>query len=580
MLLVSLAPLFLLLASPDSFRMASMANLGLTTTESQIVSMVNGTEAYDYDLELERIAYDHDLSNYSFRSAGSSGANATAEWLAQQFESLGLETHTEQFQFTTWEVQSKPTLVIDEDNDPSTTDDQTAIDSFQSTHYSWPTPPGGTFSDLVVLPLPPAADYYEVGSKTINQTEWNTINTTDKIVLIGREIRWARSWELAYKNKLISQTPSAVVYTWWYDWMSFVPDFFSSAGGRPLSNLGPYYWSLEIPVGFVNYDDGLLIRTREDDLSVSAHVEIDSVIDSGSLCNVVAELPGTKYPDKFVIVSSHYDTVMCSGFCDNGAGTAGVLEMARIFAEANRTGLLAPKYTVLFVPFTGEEIGLVGAINYVIQHKMDMNNIVAVLNLDTIGSDNLAITETDPATQFNLDELVSKAAADLGISVLVDVPGGSDDEVFSDPSWANDFYSQLWSLTAGISDATPVRSSTCFFSYPSIYLEKWDTGIPGWMHTSYDNSTSTTTLNWVEAQDLENHLKAVALSTVRIVTPNPADINNDGSVDMKDIGYVAKRFLIIAADPLWDPAADINHDGKIDMRDIGYVARWFGQVEP
>lgn len=560
--------------------MACTASLELTTTESQIVSMVNGTGAYDYDLEMERIAYNHALSNYSFRSAGSRGANATAEWLVQQFEILGLETRMERFQFTTWEVLSKPTLVIDEDNNPNTTDDQTAIDSFQSTHYSWPTPLSGAFSDLVVLPLPPAADYYHVGSNSINQTEWNAINITDKIVLVGREVRWAYSWELAYTNKLVAQTPSAVVYTWSYDWMSFVPDFYSSAGGRPLSNLGPYYWDLEIPVGFVNYDDGLLIRTREDDLNVSARVEIDSVIDSGSLCNVVAELPGTKYPDKFVIVSSHYDTVMCSSFCDNGAGTAGVLEMARIFAEANRTGLLRLKYTVLFVPFTGEEIGLVGAINYVIQHKMDMNKIVAVMNLDCIGSDNLVITETDPAAQFDLDELVSKAAADLGIGVLVDVPGGSDDVVFSDPGWANDFYSQIWGLNAGISDAAPVRSSTCFFSYPSIYLEKWDTGSPGWIHTSYDNSTSTAALSWVEVQDLENHLKVAALSAVRIVTPNQADINNDGRVDMKDIGYVARRFGIIAADPLWDPAADINHDGKIDMKDIGYVARWFGQVDP
>jgi hypothetical protein len=498
----------------------------------------------------------------------------------REFDALGLEVHKEQFQFTTWEVLSKPTLVIDEDSNLNTTDDQTAIDSFQSTHYSWPTPPSGVFSDLVVLPLPPATDYYHVGSNPINHTEWNAINTTDKIVLVGREVRWAYSWELSYTNKLAAQTPSAVVYTWWYDWMSFVPDFFSSAGGRPLSNLGSYYWDLEIPVGFVNYDDGLLIRTLEDDLNVSGHVEIDSVIDSGSLCNVVAELSGTIHPDKFVIVSSHYDTVMCGGFCDNGAGTAGVLEMARIFAEANRTGLLRPKYTILFVAFTGEEIGLVGAINYVMQHKMDMDNIVAVMNLDCIGSDSLVTTETDPATQFDLDELVSKAAADLGIDVLVDVPGGSDDVVFSDPGWADGFYSQLWELSAGISDATPVRSSACFFSYPSIYLDKWNTGSPGWIHTSYDNSTSTAALNWVEVQDLENHLKVAALSALRIVTPNPADINNDGKVDIKDVSFVAVRFGITPSHPLWDPVADLNGDNKIDIKDISTVARHYGEVYP
>jgi uncharacterized repeat protein (TIGR01451 family) len=55
------------------------------------------------------------------------------------------------------------------------------------------------------------------------------------------------------------------------------------------------------------------------------------------------------------------------------------------------------------------------------------------------------------------------------------------------------------------------------------------------------------------------------------------DINSDGKVDMKDIGYVARRFMCRPGDPLWDPIADINSDGKIDMKDIGTVARHFGE---
>ena len=50
----------------------------------------------------------------------------------------------------------------------------------------------------------------------------------------------------------------------------------------------------------------------------------------------------------------------------------------------------------------------------------------------------------------------------------------------------------------------------------------------------------------------------------------------DGRVDMRDISYVARRFLIIPGNPLWDPYADINSDGKINMIDIGTVARSFG----
>ena len=47
-------------------------------------------------------------------------------------------------------------------------------------------------------------------------------------------------------------------------------------------------------------------------------------------------------------------------------------------------------------------------------------------------------------------------------------------------------------------------------------------------------------------------------------------------IDMKDIAYVAKRFLLPPSDPLWDPNADLNNDGKVNMKDIGTVAKYFG----
>jgi hypothetical protein len=460
------------------------------------MELVNGTNVYNLDLKLEQIACNHTLSNYSFRSAGSSGANATADWLLEQFNLLGLEAHKEPFQFTTWNVASKPTFIIDDDGDPTTTADRMDIAPFQCEHYSWPTSPDGVFADLVVLPLPAAAGYSEIGARSINTAEWNSINTTGKILLIGREIRWANSWQTTYKNKLVAQPPAAVVYTWWYDWNSFQPDFFSSTGGRPLAGpLGPYYWNLHIPVGFTDYATGLWIRNRENSLNISAQVKIEATIGNGPHYNVVARLNGTRYPDKLVIVSSHYDTIMSSGFCDNGAGTAGVLELARVFIETNRTGLFRPKYTILFVAFTGEELSLVGATNYVMQHKAEMDGIVAVINLDCIGSDNLYVTETTPGPEFDLDQLILQAGQDLGIPGQTEEPGGSDQEIFRDPVAANYQYSYYWSLNAGISDATPVQSSAMIISFPVTPTEEFSTGDPGWIHTSYDNSTSTTTLN-------------------------------------------------------------------------------------
>jgi hypothetical protein len=54
----------------------------------------------------------------------------------------------------------------------------------------------------------------------------------------------------------------------------------------------------------------------------------------------------------------------------------------------------------------------------------------------------------------------------------------------------------------------------------------------------------------------------------------------DGKCDMRDIGYVARRFMCKPGDPLWDPNADIDDNSKVDMKDIGTVARHFGETSP
>lgn len=512
-----LIPLFL----PSNI-FSQTSTLAVSTDENQILALVNGTRAYNYDLSLEDIAYSH----YAFRSAGSIGANETANWIRAQFENVGLETHLEPFQLTTWDLTGKPALAIDDDGNPATTADQTTIRTFESEHFSWPTPTGGAFSDLVILPLPACADYSQIGVNPINTTAWNAVNTTGKILLIGREVRWAGTWQQAFRNKITSQTPKAIVYTWWYDWMSFTPPMFGSTSGRPLGST-PYFWDLQIPTGFVDYNDGVWIRNRETTLNVSAKVTIPAVIDTGTHYNVVGKITGYVDPSKTVIISAHYDTIMGSGFCDNGAGTAGVLELAKALTGAVHQGIYKPTYTLAFIAFTGEELGLVGSINYIAQHKSEMPDIWSVINLDCIGSTNLYATETAPANGFELDQIFLQAATDLGVYASIEPnQGDSDHATFISPPWANSLYLNYWGLDAQISDAEPVRASTTLASYPLMYSDKWTTGTPGWIHTSWDNSTSTGMLDWVEINNLENHIKVAALTAIRVSPNAPATPRN------------------------------------------------------
>ncbi|MEM3566541.1 MAG: M28 family peptidase [Candidatus Bathyarchaeia archaeon] len=492
----------------------SFQSPSLDPIETQIVELVNGTRAYSYDLALEEFS----LAHPDFRSSGSSGAYEAAVWIKEQFESFGLNAWLEPFTFVNWTLEAKPLLVIDEDGNPGTVNDRIIINSFQCEHYSQPLWLG-SLKDLVVLPLPPAANYEEVRSSSIDPTTlWNTINTTDRIVLIGREVRWNSFWEQRFKEKLTVQHPTAVIFTWWYDWMSFTPPMHSSAGGLPLSLRGTYFWNLQIPVGFVSYADGLMIRQKEAaDQRLSAFVEIKARINqNGTHYNVVGKIEGASDPQKIVIVSAHYDTVMCCGFCDNGAGVAGVIELAKVISQAMQEGLYQPAYTILFVAFAGEELYLVGSAHFVKEHKSEMANIEAVINLDCIGSDDLYATET-PNSQ--LAQKIIEAAQDLSVSIELESTGGSDQESFRVPTSINYAIQSYWGVNLGISDAFSVASSVMLCSYPLFYSDLWYRGTPGWIHTSYDNSTSTETLNWVESDELENHIKVTLLTLIR-VSPN------------------------------------------------------------
>ena len=70
-----------------------------------------------------------------------------------------------------------------------------------------------------------------------------------------------------------------------------------------------------------------------------------------------------------------------AGADDNASGTAGLLELARLFA--GRKGDLKPG--VLFIAFAGEEIGLLGSSQWVNHPTLPLENAAAMLNMDMIG---------------------------------------------------------------------------------------------------------------------------------------------------------------------------------------------------
>jgi hypothetical protein len=96
--------------------------------------------------------------------------------------------------------------------------------------------------------------------------------------------------------------------------------------------------------------------------------------------NLIGNHPGTTSPQKIVINDAHYDTVNnAPGADDNGSGTVGVLEAARLLSR------YPSKKSLRFIGFDLEESGLLGSIRYVSLGIPAEEQIEGVFNHEMIG---------------------------------------------------------------------------------------------------------------------------------------------------------------------------------------------------
>lgn len=93
-------------------------------------------------------------------------------------------------------------------------------------------------------------------------------------------------------------------------------------------------------------------------LEINSNVRFDDSDTNGY--NIIAEIPGSDPKAGYVMAGAHFDSwVAGDGATDNGAGSAVVMESARILAKMGK-----PKRTIRFVLWSGEEQGLLGSRGY------------------------------------------------------------------------------------------------------------------------------------------------------------------------------------------------------------------------
>ena len=122
--------------------------------------------------------------------------------------------------------------------------------------------------------------------------------------------------------------------------------------------------------------------------------------------NVIGILPGKSKPEEYVIFSAHYDHLgitasgtdkVYNGANDDASGTTAVIALAKYFKELNSN-----ERTIVFVAFTGEEVGGFGSGYF--SKKMDPNKVVAMFNIEMIGTESKWGKNSAYITGFDLTD--------------------------------------------------------------------------------------------------------------------------------------------------------------------------------
>jgi hypothetical protein len=164
---------------------------------------------------------------------------------------------------------------------------------------------------------------------------------------------------------------------------------------------------------------------------LTARLGTDILRVRGEVRNVLGAVRGSD-PDlarEWIALGAHYDHLgldgefsldangegqIHHGADDNASGTAGILELARL-ASARRDSL---ERSLLFMGFAGEEIGLLGSSHFVNNPTVEADSLVAMVNLDMIGRiQNDRVFVSGIGTSPGFQPLMTELGASSGLSL-------------------------------------------------------------------------------------------------------------------------------------------------------------------
>ena len=328
----------------------------------------DGDSAYRFMEKLVK-----DIGN---RESGTDSERRAAQQIKSWFEEFGLaNVRMEEFEVHTSKILKEEASLPD-----GTKLKCSAVGNTQST------PQGGVEGEVVFL-------------ESTSSEELKTIK--NKIAALGL-VLYKKNFE-----KVVNAQPIALIY----------PSKTPLAPGIYRSVRAEYTEKQNIPAVSLGHDD--VLRILKGPKRLKMITEVKKIIAKSQ--NVLADVPGT-IEDEAILAGGHYDTVRSvKGAHDNAAGTAVMLELARIFAHEK------VKRTLRLAAFGSEELGLRGSLSHA-ERPENVKNLRFCFDFDVhgilIGSLNAVVLGPHELKSF-----LRFTAKELGIPLQTTselAPGSSD----------------------------------------------------------------------------------------------------------------------------------------------------------
>ncbi|MCZ6684765.1 MAG: M28 family peptidase [Candidatus Dadabacteria bacterium] len=396
------------------------------------------------------------------RMSGTPGADKAAEYISLQFKKAGLKplgdnsSYFQKFSFTKG-------IKLGGQNKLEFEIDHTKIElELEHDFYTLSLSSSGQFSGEVVFAG------YGISAPELEYDDYNAIYVRDKIVLVLRytpegydaESPFYNYAALRYKAMNAREKGAkAIIFVTPYsqdeeeDLTSVGLDFSYSDSGiqaliikrekaeEILLNSGTNLKKLEQNLADKNNSSFLILKTK-------AAIKTELVEEKGESSNVIGLLEGSDpiLKNEFIVIGAHYDHIglgerdsrsnyndtlgsIHNGADDNASGVAGLIELSEFFSC--RKGSL--NKSLVFIAFSAEELGLIGASYYVDNPKVPLDKTVAMINMDMIGR-----LDQDKLTVFGVGSsphwkgLVNEANTDFNFEISFNNSGfaPSDQSVF------------------------------------------------------------------------------------------------------------------------------------------------------